>query len=229
MTATLAPSSATTVSAHVPEADPRGLRTLVADTLVFTRRHLEHIRQIPEKLLDVTAQPLMFVLLFSYVFGGAINTGAGSYREFLIGGILIQTLCFGMAGPAMSIATDLTEGVVDRFRSLPARRASYLLGHFLAEFAGLIVAVTILCGAGLAVGWRTHASIVSVVGAFGLLLLFSAAMVWMGTWLGMVVRSADSVMGMLFTLVFPMTFMSNASCRSSRCRRGSSTWPRGTR
>jgi ABC transporter DrrB family efflux protein len=209
MTATLIPSPAT-VPTHVPEADPRGLRTLVADTLVFTRRHLEHIRQIPEKLLDVTVQPLMFVLLFSYVFGGAIDTGAGSYREFLIGGILIQTLAFGMAGPAMSIATDLGEGVIDRFRSLPARGPAYLLGHFVAEFAGLVLSISILSGAGLLVGWRTHASVASVLGAFGLLMLFSAVMVWLGTWLGMVVRSPDSVMGMLFTLVFPMTFMSNA-------------------
>ena len=87
---------------------------------IFARRNIEHIRQIPEKLLDVTIQPLMFVLLFAYVFGGAIDVGGGSYREYLIGGILIQTLAFGMMGPATSIATDLQEGVIDRFRSLPA-------------------------------------------------------------------------------------------------------------
>jgi ABC transporter DrrB family efflux protein len=208
MTAVLAPTDPTI--ARPSAVEPRGFRTGVTDTLVFARRHVEHIRQIPEKLLDVTAQPLMFVLLFAYVFGGAINTGAGSYREFLIGGILIQSLTFGMAGPAMSIATDLSEGVVDRFRTLPVSRAAYLIGHFLAEFAGLVLSISILTGTGLLVGWRTHASLPSVLGAFALLLLFAAAMVWLGTWLGMVVRSADSVMGMLFTLVFPLTFMSNA-------------------
>ena len=119
---------------------------------MFARRNLEHIRQIPEKLLDVTMQPLMFVLLFAYVFGGAIAVTGGNYREYLIGGILMQSLAFGLIGPATSIATDLTEGVIDRFRSLPgtaigvparplpgragrhdARRSSILLGAGLAR------------------------------------------------------------------------------------------------
>ena len=95
--------------------------TLLTDATIFTRRNLEHIRQVPEKLTNVTIQPLMFVLLFAYVFGGAINVGGGGYKEYLIGGILIQTLAFAMMGPAMSIATDLQEGVIDRFRSLPSR------------------------------------------------------------------------------------------------------------
>src|SRR3954465_13033011 len=101
------------------------LRLWWSDTLVFAGRNIEHIRQIPEKLLDVTLQPLMFVLLFAYVFGGAIAVQGGTYREFLIGGILIQSLAFGLAGPATAIATDLTEGVIDRFRSLPASKSSY--------------------------------------------------------------------------------------------------------
>ena len=104
------------------------------DALVFARRNIEHTRQIPEKLLDVTMQPLMFVLLFAYVFGGAIAVQGGSYREYLIGGILIQSLTFAMVGPATSIATDLTEGVIDRFRSLPSSRASYLVGHYRPHF-----------------------------------------------------------------------------------------------
>ena len=104
--------------------------------MVFARRNIEHIRQIPEKLLDVTIQPLMFVLLFAFVFGGAIDVDGGNYREYLIGGILVQTLAFGLMGPATSIATDLDEGVIDRFRSLPSSRGSYLFGHFLAELAG---------------------------------------------------------------------------------------------
>ncbi len=98
-------------------------RWLLSDTLVFTRRNLAHIRQIPEKLLDVTVQPLMFVLLFAYVFGGAIGVPGGNYREYLIGGILVQSLAFGLVGPANSIATDLNEGVIDRFRSLPTSRS----------------------------------------------------------------------------------------------------------
>jgi ABC transporter DrrB family efflux protein len=183
---------------------------LLSDTLVFARRNLEHIRQIPEKLLDVTIQPLMFVLLFAYVFGGAIHVTGGSYREYIIGGILVQSLAFGLVGPATSIATDLTEGVIDRFRSLPAQRAAYLLGHYVAELAGMILSITVLLGAGLLVGWRTHESVLSVLAALGLLLLFSSAMIWVGTWIGLSVRSPDAVMGVAFVIVFPLTFLSTA-------------------
>src|SRR6476619_6696753 len=108
------------------------LRWLIADSLVIARRNLEHVRQIPEKLLDVTLQPVMFVLLFAFVFGGVIAIPDGTYREYLLGGILVQSLGFGIMGPATTIATDLKEGVVDRFRSLPMSRSAYLIGHVLA-------------------------------------------------------------------------------------------------
>ncbi len=183
--------------------------TLMSDSLVFARRNIEHIRQIPEKLLDVTMQPVMFVLLFGFDFGGAINVH-GNYREYLIGGILIQSLAFGMMGPAMTINADLTEGVIDRFRSLPAARGAYLIGHYLSELAGLALSIVILTTTGFAVGWRTHASVVSVIGAFALLLLFASAVIWAGTWVGILVRSSDAVQGAMFTLVFPLTFLSNA-------------------
>jgi ABC-2 type transport system permease protein len=185
-------------------------RSLWGDSLVFARRNIEHIRQIPEKLLDVTIQPLMFVLLFAYVFGGAISVTGGSYREYIIGGILVQSLAFGMMGPATSIATDLTEGVIDRFRSLPTRRAAYLIGHYLAELAGMVLAIVILLGAGLIVGWRVHENLAHVGGAAVLLVLFSSAMIWVGTWLGLMVRTPDAVMGVAFVLVFPLTFLSTA-------------------
>ena len=110
-------------------------------------------------------QPLMFVLLFAYVFGGAIAVSGGSYREYVIAGILMQSLAFGMTGPATAIATDLTEGVIDRFRSLPASRAAYLLGHYLAELAGMVLSIVVLLGAGLVVGWRTHTDVGHVTGA----------------------------------------------------------------
>lgn len=208
MTATLTaqPRTAASAPAH---AGAGGVRTLLADTMVFARRNLEHIRQIPEKLLDVTIQPLMFTVLFAYVFGGAIDVG-GSYREYLIGGILVQTLVFGMMGPASSIATDLQEGVIDRFRSLPAANGSYLLGHALAELAGMCLAITVLLGAGLAVGWRVHTDALHVAVAIALMICFSMAMIWIGTWLGTIVRSPDAVMGIGFTVVFPLTFLSSA-------------------
>ena len=114
-------------------------RWLVSDSLVLARRNLEHVRQIPEKLLDVTLQPIMFVLLFAYVFGGVIAVPGGDYKEYLVGGILVQTLAFGMMGPGVSIATDLSEGIVDRFRSLPTSRAAYLVGHLIAELAAAML------------------------------------------------------------------------------------------
>ena len=182
------------------------------DSLVFARRNLEHVRQIPEKLIEVTIQPLMFVLLFSFVFGGAISIGgqSGKYREFLIGGILIQSLAFGMTGPAISIANDLTEGVIDRFRSLPTSRAAYLGGHFLAELAGLCLAIVVLLGTGFLVGWRARTDVFHIAEALLLLLAFAASMIWIGTWVGLMARSADAVQGIVFTVVFPITFLSNA-------------------
>lgn len=184
--------------------------TLLTDSTIFARRNLEHIRQVPEKLTNVTIQPLMFVLLFAYVFGGAIKVGGAGYKEYLIGGILIQTLAFAMMGPAMSIATDLQEGVIDRFRSLPSRRSAYLLGHYLAEMLGSILTIVILLGTGLLVGWRTHAPFLNVVEALALLLVFASSMIWLGLWLGILVRSPDAVMGIGFVIVFPITFISNA-------------------
>ncbi len=185
------------------------IATLFSDTLVFARRNVEHIRQIPEKLSDVTVQPLMFVLLFAFVFGGAIDVG-GNYREFLIGGILVQSLAFGMMGPGNSIATDLTEGVIDRFRTLPSSRSAYLLGHYVAELAGMVLAMAVLLGTGLIVGWRPHGGVLDLAGAFVLLVAFASAMIWVGTWVGMKVRSPDAVMGVGFVVVFPVTFLSNA-------------------
>jgi ABC-2 type transport system permease protein len=198
---------------EVPTHDGDTANRLAAwwsDTVVFAGRNVEHIRQIPEKLLDVTIQPLMFVLLFAYVFGGAINVGGGNYREYIIAGILIQSLAFGLTGPATAIATDLTEGVIDRFRSLPASRVAYISGHYLAELAGMALSIVVLISAGLLVGWRAHTDIVHIATAIVLLLAFSSAMIWIGTWIGLAVRSADAVMGLGFIAVFPLTFCSNA-------------------
>jgi len=193
------------------EASGSPLRELLADTFVYAGRNIEHIKQIPEKLLDVTLQPLMFVLLFAFVFGGAIAVGGGTnYREYLIGGILMQSLTFGMVGPATAIATDLTEGVIDRFRSLPASRLAYLLGHYAAELAGMLLSIVVLLAAGLAVGWRAHTGPVRIGAAIVLLVAFASAMIWVGTWIGLKVRAPDAVMGVAFVVIFPLTFVSNA-------------------
>ena len=199
---------------HAPRLRADGRRRRCArflrDSLVFARRNVEHIRQIPEKLLDVTLQPIMFVLLFAFVFGGAIHVDGGNYREFLIGGILVQCLAFGLMGPAMSIATDLDEGVIDRFRSLPSARAAYLFGHFLAELGRLDALAhhppRHRPGGRLAHAQRCARRRAAVL----LLMVFSSAMIWLGTFLGMLVRSPDAAQGVVFVTVFPLTFLSIA-------------------
>ncbi len=182
----------------------------LSDSLVLARRNLSHVRQIPEKLIDVTIQPLMFVLLFAFVFGGAIAVPGGSYHEYLMGGIFIQTLTFGVMGPAMSMATDLNEGVLDRFRSLPIARSAFLVGHVLAEFAAALLGLTVMTLAGLIVGWRIHADVPHALAGFGLLALLAFTMLWVGMLLGSIVRSPDSAQGIVFIVIFPLTFIANA-------------------
>lgn len=184
--------------------------TLAADSLILARRNFEHVRQIPEKLIDVTVQPIMFTLLFAYVFGGVIGIPGGSYHEYLVGGILVQTLTFGMMGPGTAIATDLREGMVDRLRTLPIARPAYLLGHVIAEWVAMLLAITILALSGLVVGWRIHTDVAHAAAGFGLLGLIAMAMLWLGTTIGLAVRSPDAVQGIAFLVVFPLTFVSNA-------------------
>lgn len=199
-----------TASPTTTPAGPARLRWLLSDTLVIARRSFAHIRQIPEKLFDVTLQPLMFVLLFSYVFGGVIAVpGGGDYREYLIGGILVQTLAFGMMGPGISMATDLGEGILDRFRSLPMSRPAFLLGHLAAELAAAVLAVAIMVVSGLIVGWRIDSSPLEALACFGLITLLAVTMLWLGTLIGVIARSPDVVQGIAFLIIFPLTFVAS--------------------
>lgn len=194
-----------------PEPTPlTRLRWQLQDSLVLARRNLAHVRQIPEKLIDVTLQPVMFVLLFAYVFGGVIHIPGGSYHAYMFGGIVIQTLAFGMMGPGTSISTDLGEGIVDRFRSLPMARSAYLLGHLFAEFAASLLAILVLTLSGLVIGWRIDADLPHALGGFALVTLLSFTMIWIGTLLGVLARSPDAVQGVVFVVVFPLTFIASA-------------------
>lgn len=199
-----------TSTAASPTTSPGAghLRWLLADSLTLTGRNLAHVRQVPEKLIDVTLQPLMFVLLFAFVFGGVIEVpGGGDYHEYLIGGILVQTLAFGMMGPGVSMATDLGEGILDRFRSLPMMRPAFLLGHLTAEFAASILAVAIMVASGLIVGWRIHSDPAEALGGFALIALLSITMLWLGTLIGVIARTPDVVQGIAFLVIFPLTFV----------------------
>ena len=193
-------------------ADAAALAACVSDTPVPRGRNLAHIRQIPEKLIDVTLQPLMFVLLFAFVFGGAINVGGASYREYLIGGILVQTLAFGMMGPGVAIATDLREGVIDRFRSLPivalVATCSGTCSPSLAPRRRWLIGM--LTASGVLIGWRIHTSLLHAIGGFALLLALAATMIWIGTLIGLLVRSPDAVQGLAFVVIFPLTFIASS-------------------
>jgi len=179
------------------------------DSIVVAKRHLAHVRQVPAKLLDVTVQPLMFVLLFSYVFGSAIKVGGGSYREFLMAGIFVQTLTFGSAGTAVGVAEDMSKGVVDRFRALPMARSAVLVGRTLADLATAAVAVLIMTLSGLAVGWRIHDGVVRGVAAYALLFGFSFAMTWVGTLIALLVKDPEAAQQAVFVIGFPLTFIAN--------------------
>jgi ABC-2 type transport system permease protein len=196
-----------TTTATTPSPHASALRELVSDSLVITRRSFTHIRQIPEKLIDVTVQPLMFVLLFAFVFGDVIAVPHGSYRKYLIGGILVQTLVFGVIGPATSMATDLGEGILDRFRSLPMNRSAFLLGHLIAELCASFLAVVVMVISGLIVGWRIQGDVPHALAGFAMLALLALTMLWVGTLLGVLARSPDVVTGIAFLIVFPLTFV----------------------
>jgi ABC transporter DrrB family efflux protein len=185
------------------------LRWAVADALAVTRRNLTHVRHVPEKLIDVTLQPVIFVLLFAYVFGGAIDIPDGSYREYLMGGIFVQTLTFGIMGTAVGLADDLGTGVVDRFRSLPMARSAVLAGRALADVLSSVIAIAVLTVSGLVVGWGIHDGALPALAGFGLLLLFAYAMTWAGILLGLLVRTPDSAQGIVFVVIFPLTFLAN--------------------
>lgn len=186
------------------------LKWALADGWTVAQRNLTHIRYVPEKLLDVTLQPLMFVLLFAYIFGGAIHVpGGGDYKEYLMAGIFVQTMTFTFMGAAMSMAEDLHTGVVDRFRALPMARSAVLSGRVIADFAAALIGLAVLVFSGLIVGWGIHTDVLHVIAAFALLLLFTLAILWCGTLVGMLVRAPDAAQGLGFVVLFPLTFLAN--------------------
>jgi len=177
---------------------------------VIARRGLAHMRRQPEALTDATIQPIMFVLLFAYVFGGAIKVpGGGSYREFLMGGIFAQTLMFGAFGTALALSYDRTNGAVDRFRSLPMPRAALLGGHALASLIRATLPIVLMSLAGLVVGWRIHSSVPSALAGYGLMFAYAFAVIWIGVMLAAAVGTPEAVQGIAFVFIFPLTFVAS--------------------
>ncbi|WP_217912758.1 ABC transporter permease [Miltoncostaea marina] len=196
----------TTVSVP-PPAERRG--NALSDIWVVARRALLHMRRQPEALADVTLQPIMFVLLFAYVFGGAIQVADGGYREFLMGGIFAQTITFGVFGVAISLAYDRTNGAIDRFRSLPMARSAVLGGQAVANLVRSMLPIVLMSLCGLIVGWRINDGVVEAAGGYGLMIAWSFAMMWIGVLMGALLPSPEAVQGVAFTAIFPITFVAS--------------------
>jgi ABC-2 type transport system permease protein len=177
--------------------------------VLLVRRNLIHTRRMPEMLMDVTVQPVMFVLLFAYVFGASIDVPGSSYREFLVPGIMAQTIVFSSFIVAMGLVGDLEKGFVDRLKSLPIHRASILVGRSISSLIHSSIGITVMALTGLAIGWRIRNGVVDAVLAFALILLFGFAMIWIGILVGSSLRSLEGVQGLMFTVMFPLTFLAN--------------------
>ena len=199
----------------VPEQDVTygrsNLSHFVTDLWVLTKRSIARIRREPETLADVTFMPVIFILMFAYVFGGAIALpGSGSYHEYLIGGMLGMGLAQTAPGVATALVTDMSTGVMDRFRSLPMSRWAVLGARSIAELLTQIISAVVVVGVGLAIGWRVHTGPADVAEAFALSLLFGYAFTWVGVCLGMVLRSPEAAQQTGFIIFLPLTFISSA-------------------
>jgi ABC-2 type transport system permease protein len=181
------------------------------DVAVLTGRNLAHIRREPLQLSDVTVQPVLFTLLFVYVFGaGVVLPHGGSYTNFAIAGLLALNLTTSAMGTAVGLSTDLSTGVIDRFRTLPMWRPAVLVGRSLADLMTAVLCAAIVAGTGLAIGWRAHGGILSAIGGFAVFLLFSYAMSWCCACVGIMSKSPESAQGVGLIILFPLAFVSNA-------------------
>jgi ABC-2 type transport system permease protein len=181
----------------------------VADGAVVAKRNLIKIKRVPEVLVWTLMSPIMFVLLFAYVFGGSIDVPGMSYREYLIAGIFAQTVIFGSTFTGAGLAEDMQKGVIDRFRSLPMSRSSVLVGRTASDIVYNVLSILMMSLTGLLVGWRVHTSFARALAGFLLLLLFAYAFSWIMAYVGLVVPSVEVVNNASFMVIFPLTFVAN--------------------
>jgi ABC transporter DrrB family efflux protein len=179
------------------------------DAAVITKRNLIKIKRVPDLLVFTTMSPIMFVLLFAYVFGNAIDVPGVGYREFLIAGIFAQTVVFGSTFTGYSIAEDLQKGVIDRFRSLPMAPSAVLFGRTFSDVVNNVISLVVMALTGLVVGWRIRSSVLEALAGFALLLLFAYAVSWVMAVVGLAVRTPEVVNNASFMIIFPITFVAN--------------------
>ncbi|HZB02895.1 MAG TPA: ABC transporter permease [Actinomycetota bacterium] len=178
-----------------------------SDTAVVTKRNLIKIKRVPEILIWTTMSPIMFVLLFAYVFGGSIEIP--NYREYLIAGVFAQTVIFGSTFTGAGLADDMTKGIIDRFRSLPMSRTAVLAGRTASDIVYNSISILVMSLAGLVVGWRIHTGPIEAIGGFLLLLLFAYAVSWIMAFFGMKVSSLEVFQNASFMFIMPVTFVAN--------------------
>ena len=181
----------------------------LADGVAVARRNVIKIRRVPEILFAVLITPIIFVLLFAYVFGSSIDIPGGSYREFLIGGTFALNITFGAVFTGAGLAEDMQKGIIDRFRALPMSRSAVVFGRTASDVIYNVLSLVVMAVAGLVVGWRIHNGIGSALLGFGLLLLFSYAVSWIMAYVGLMVPSPEVVNNVSFMFIFPLTFIAN--------------------
>jgi ABC-2 type transport system permease protein len=181
----------------------------LAQALTFGWRGMLKVKHVPEQLLDVTVTPVMFLLLFTYLFGGAIAGSTSAYLDYTLPGLLVMSVLFTTVYSGVSLNTDLTKGVVDRFRSLPIWRPAPLLGSLLGDSVRYVVAGTVIIGVGVALGYRPDGGVGGALAALALVVVFSFGLSWVFSVLGLLMRSPNAVMNAGFMGIFPLTFLSN--------------------
>ena len=189
---------------------PTGLTTWLSDGWATTKRNLLKIRRLPDVLVFTTLQPIMFVLLFTYVYEGVIDIPGISYTEFIMAGIFAQTIVFGSTWSGSAMAQDLKDGIIDRFRTLPMSRSAVLVGRTNGDLAVNFLSMVVMVATGLFVGWRITTSPWEGLAGVALLLIFGYAFSWVMAFLGMSVRSPEVINNAAFIILFPLTFLSNA-------------------
>jgi len=187
---------------------PRPVGSLSA-ALTFAWRGMLKVKHVPEQLLDVTITPVMFVVMFTYIFGGAISGSTGDYRDYLVPGILVMSVLFTTVYSGVALNTDLTKGVVDRFRSLPIWRGAPLLGSMIGDSVRYLIAGTVIILVGVLLGFRPEAGVVGAAAALALVVAFAFGLSWVFTTLGLVLRTPSAVLNAGFMGIFPLTFLSN--------------------
>ena len=207
-------ATVSTTSHPAPVMKRPALGWLVHDGIVVTRRNLIQTLRVPESVFFSLVQPVIFVLMFAYVFGGAIPVGPGAgadaYREYLVPGIFGQTVAFAAAASTVGLAEDMHKGIVDRFRSLPMAASAVLFGRTAADATRQVLVLFVLSLTGLVVGWRIHNGVAMALEAYLLLLLFAYTVSWVGSWVGLHMPNPETASTAGLIWLFPLTFLSNA-------------------